>query len=402
MFAEFFLSNGPYARQCRAWCGLIIYFAHAGYRTWVRWRINNWYKTFYDLVQQSAVDASSGDVSGEGLASRREEIWDCLIQFLFIVGPNVVAHPLFRLIQNSWVLSWRLALVSAYLSRWKVLEGCDVVEGAAQRVSDDVRLFCNGIGGIVMIAIEAVATLVVFCPVLYDLSESVTPWGHGHDDVSKGYLLYWVVVAAAVGTVVTVAIGRRLLYFEIRVQRIEATLRTLLVWLESSPELIIANMTSEDGSVSSSRTSTSIPTVRRESVLRPFAKSTNALWSALISLYAALCGVSLWLSIFNETAMLFPYFLAGPLLFAEDPGRRITLGVLVQLSNAFEKVVTALSAMSESFPELNAFAAVVVRLREFEAAQKSATSGAQGQLLGRATPVVRAEVEFVTNVEQRA
>ena len=53
-----------------------------------------------------------------------------------------------------------------------------------------------------------------------------------------------------------------------------------------------------------------------------------------------------------------------------DPARRITLGTLVKLSNAFGRMVGAIGVVSENYAELNAFAAVVVRLREFERAQR--------------------------------
>ena len=44
-----------------------------------------------------------------------------------------------------------------------------------------------------------------------------------------------------------------------------------------------------------------------------------------------------------------PYLLAAPLLFADDPSKRITLGTLVQTSNSFGKVFSSLSIVSENW-----------------------------------------------------
>jgi hypothetical protein len=48
------------------------------------------------------------------------------------------------------------------------------------------------------------------------------------------------------------------------------------------------------------------------------------------------------------------------------PSDRITLGVLVQLANCFDRVFSSLSIVSESWGAINEFRATVVRLREFE------------------------------------
>ena len=126
-------------------------------------------------------------------------------------------------------------------------------------------------------------------------------------------------------------------------------------------------------------------------LLRPFDVTLSALWRELARLYRSLWGVNTWLALFNEATMLFPYLLAGPLLFDADASRRITLGTLVKLSNAFSKIVDAIGVVSENFAALNAFAAVVVRLREFERQQRGAAQlllaeGAPRQPGGNAAP----------------
>ena len=71
--------------------------------------------------------------------------------------------------------------------------------------------------------------------------------------------------------------------------------------------------------------------------------------------------------------VIFPYVIAAPLLFAEDPSHQITLGTLVQMSNSFDKVFSSLSVVSENWGEINEFRSVIVRLRQFEAQGGSAS-----------------------------
>jgi ABC-type long-subunit fatty acid transport system fused permease/ATPase subunit len=370
MFTEFFLS-GTRVQRLGAWGGLAWYALHSGYKIWVKYRINNWYSTFYDLLQKGAEDIGSG--SGDTLETRQDEVREALVEFAAIVIPNIVAHPLLRLVQNVWILNWRCSTTRVYLDRWKAVGSEGSIEGAAQRVHEDARLFTDGIGGIVGLFIDSIATVAVFAPILYELGGAVVPLGFESDELRSEWLLEAVLLAAASGTLVTWLVGRRLVCFEIDLQRAEATLRTLLVWLESAPELIVAHLRSH-AVPPPVEAHASTGDVYSAHTLTPVKTSLSGLWWARVRLLLSLSGVSLWLGIFQECAVLAPYFLAAPLLFADDPARRITLGTLVQMSNAFGKLVDALAVVAENYAELNAFAAVVVRLREFERAQRGSVA----------------------------
>ena len=65
--------------------------------------------------------------------------------------------------------------------------------------------------------------------------------------------------------------------------------------------------------------------------------------------------------------VLVPYLLVAPLLFAEDPDGRITLGTLVKMSNAFARCFDAMAVVSDNWNAVNAWRSVLRRLREFEA-----------------------------------
>lgn len=413
MFSEFFCQKNT--RTVWAWAGLVLYLSHAGYRSFVKYRINDWYATFYDVLQTGAVEAASGDQdSGDAeeagtMRQMRQRVWDLLVDFVMIVLPNLLVHPLLKMARNFWTLSWRTALVKNYLGRWKTGSVSSAIEGAAQRVHEDARLFTAGVGGIVMLAIDAVVTLFTFVPVLHGLGHKILPPGQSAEDMQQSWLVSAVVTTAVVGTAVTVLIGRRLVFYEIAVQRIEATLRTLLVWLESDINLILVNLKSEDeddarytAPTPSASEASDVSAVTgtaqgwfetQEALMRPFERTINALWAVQTRLFALLCAVSAWLSCFDEAAVVAPFLLAAPQVFADDPLQRITLGTLMQFSNVCGHVFNALSTVANSYPELNAFAAVVVRLREFERAQRAATEGDVVLLQPRQTGVEMVAVQ---------
>jgi ABC-type uncharacterized transport system fused permease/ATPase subunit len=76
--------------------------------------------------------------------------------------------------------------------------------------------------------------------------------------------------------------------------------------------------------------------------------------------------LNFWLAAWDQVLILFPYVVAAPLLFADDPENRISLGTLIKLSNSFEKVFGSFSVISENWGAINEFRSVLRRLREFE------------------------------------
>jgi len=97
------------------------------------------------------------------------------------------------------------------------------------------------------------------------------------------------------------------------------------------------------------------------------------------ALYRNFFYLNLWLSAFDQAMIIAPYILVAPLLFAEDPAQRITLGTLVQASNSFGRVFDSLSIVSENWGGINEWRSTFVRLQQFEqqlyAARRPAAAG---------------------------
>ena len=356
--------------------------------------LNQWYKEFYDLMQTAATDLA--DVgSGEGTEcvnceEGRAAVNSMLLRFLLIVAPGLVAHPLAKYLVSLWTYHWRVSLIRAYLDRWNPLTL--PVEGAAQRVHEDTLRFVDGIYSCVATVLDSALTLVVFIPVLLELGAQVAPpWSA---DTGDGWLVLVAVAGAVGGLGVSAFAGRHLVTLEVANQRIEAQLRTRLVLLAETPDAVLGRpATAEEGRAERAEEhpdDAALQMQRFPSSPSPipiaptdaFAGVLRDLWTNYARLFCRFVYMNVWLSIFDQTFVLVPYVLCAPLLFAEDPARRITLGTLVQVSNAFGRVFDSLAVVSESWTAVNSWRSVLRRLREFED-QLYGGRGYRGSLLAR-------------------
>jgi peptide/bleomycin uptake transporter len=374
--------------------------AHAAFKAVVKSLLNTWYGSFYDLVQSAATDLV--DVgSGEGAEcvnceEGRAAVNEMLVRFVAIVAPGLVVHPLAKYLVSVWTYHWRVSLIRAYLDRWNPLTL--PVEGAAQRVHEDTLRFVDGIYSCVATVLDSALTLVVFIPVLLELGAQVAPpWSA---DTVDGWLVLVAVAGAVGGLGVSAFVGRHLVTLEVQNQRIEAQLRTRLVLLAETPDAVLGRpATAEEGRAERAEehpddAATPWPALQRRSSspispspipIAPtdaFAGVLYALWTNYARLFCRFIYMNVWLGLFDQTFVLAPYVLCAPLLFADDPARRITLGTLVQVSNAFGRVFDSLAVVSESWTAVNAWRSVLRRLREFEN-QLYGGRGFRGSLLAR-------------------
>ena len=176
---------------------------------------------------------------------------------------------------------------------------------------------------------------------MIELGDRVAPPVHGW---GRDWL-FAIAVSGALGGILTSAlVGRKLVGLEVANQKIEARLRTKLVLLAERPD-----------------------EAPPPPVSNSFQMVLKDMWQNYHRLFTEFVWMNTWLSTFDQAWVIIPYVLCAPLLFADDPSRRISLGTLVATSNAFGKVFDSLAVLSDAWPAVNAFRSVVRRLREFEA-----------------------------------
>ena len=116
---------------------------------YIKFAINGWYTSFYDLLQTSGamlcsnVTALVDEAEEAKLTESRQKVWLGLVEFLRIVGPYAIFSPAARWLRSHWALRWRMCLMRSYMAGWD--PNVAPVEGASQRLHEDTRMFSKGI-----------------------------------------------------------------------------------------------------------------------------------------------------------------------------------------------------------------------------------------------------------------
>jgi len=332
-------------------------------RAYIKYLMNDWMGRFYD-VGGSAQKVSSDDE--EGLAEGSRKITNLLVEFLVLCLPSVFVHPLFRFVTNRWVLSWRVALIDAYLERWTAVSLR--IENGAQRIHEDTQRFARGLQTCFMTVVDSILTIGVFAPVLIELGSDVQP-----RPMPGSWMLLVCGGIAVIGLIISVSLGWSLIALEVHNQKVEADLRRDLVLREERAPLprnvpTVRRMGLEDA-VDVDVLHSEHLVIESERIPVDLKSEFTAVISELLhnykKLYCRFAAFSLWLGAYEQFVVILPYLIAGPLLFSS--ANRITLGKVIQVANAFGNVFDALNILSDRWIEVTDWLAVMRRLKEFEA-----------------------------------
>ncbi len=363
MFREFFWSP-----SCKttlvAWIGMTVVVAYAFFLAHIKAKLNEFYSEFYDLLQKGGsneVEAGSGDF-GSGYVDYRAQVREQLWSFALIVAPLVSVSPAAKYVRSAWAFAWRLALMKSYLVAWDTKQ--EPIEGASQRLHEDSQRFSTALEGCLITVLDAVFTLIVFTPILVELSQEIAP-PSPMGIFADVWLWGMAFTCSLVGLFGAAFFGQRLVGLEVANQRVEALLRKDLVLLETTPAMIVGT----EASGSESAQNAQSPSRQRQATFLPqayFKETLTSLWTNYFALFKHFGLLNFWLSLFDQVMVLAPYVIAAPLIFDEDPARRITLGTLMKMSNSFDKVFGSLSIIAENWGAINDFRSTYRRLREFE------------------------------------
>lgn len=323
-----------------AYGGLFVIFLNGAFNAWIKVWTNDWYGRFYDLFQEAGSLASASNVTTHEWKAKQAEVENHLVEFAYISIVVMLVSPLSKFIRSWWALHWRLCLMHNYVESWD--SNVVSIEGTSQRIHEDTYRFSKGIEMCLSTVLDAIITLAVFAPILHSLSANTscpsTIAAVCFVCVQQSWLLTIAIYAATFGLLVTMYLGRRLVVLEVNNQVVEAQIRQRLVMMELHTLSRITDASSNIDEL-----------------------STN-----YMKLFYNFSKLNTWLSLFEQFMSIAPYALYAPLLFDPDPSTRISLGVLVQVSNAFGKVFGALSIVADNWAHVNDFRSVLVRLKEFE------------------------------------
>lgn len=318
MFRSFFFS-----RRWLPWSGLgtLLILVATWYRVNLDVQINEWFGTFYDLVQKAL---------GKPGSITLPEFWGHLATFGRIAMIYVTIAVVLDFFIKHYIFRWRTALNEYYMAHWERL--C-TIEGAAQRVQEDTMRFARLMEGLGVDFMRSVMTLIAFLPILWTLSAKVTelPWVG-----PVPHSLVWVAIGFALaGTVLMAMVGIKLPGLEFQNQRVEAAYRKELVYGED-----------DTGRASRPVAASLFGNVRRNyfRLFFHYLYFDVVKWSYL------------------QFGVLVPYIALGPTLVAG----LITLGVMQQIVRAFGRVEQSFQYLVLSWTTVVELISVYKRLRAFE------------------------------------
>src|SRR5262245_51580426 len=120
--------------------------------------INNWFGTFYNMVQQALAKPNA--------VTQGEFFWQ-LATFGGIAGVYIMTAVLNAFITSHYVFRWRTAMNDYYVANWHRLRH---IEGASQRIQEDTQRFATTVEQLGASLIDALLTLIAFLPILWGLS----------------------------------------------------------------------------------------------------------------------------------------------------------------------------------------------------------------------------------------
>ena len=334
MLKSFFL-NKKWALW--SWGGLIVLISSLYFQVLMTVAINTWYGKFYDLLQKAA-DYVDKPQEGIDLFFKQLVSVDYILKG-FNGDPSfvVIAFPYIGLaIFTGWFsriygLRWREAITFSYIPRWQIVEY--EIEGASQRIQEDCNRWARIVESLGLQAIRAVMTLIAFIPILWSLSDKV--------DLPilrdiNGSLVWFSLIVSLGGIIISWFVGIKLPGLEYKNQRVEAAFRKDLVL-------------GEDDKVNYGQT---------ETLLELFT-GIRFNYHRLYLHYGYFDG---WSTTYDQFMIIAPYLIMGPGLFTG----LITLGVMVQVSNAFGRVHSGFSLLLHNWTSITELRSIWKRLHEFE------------------------------------
>ena len=282
--------------------------------------INAWYGPFWDMIQKMLSDGG-GNIN---------DLYKGTLTFLYIAMVAVTFAVVNAFFTSHYVFRWRTAMNEYYTENWEQLRH---VEGASQRIQEDTMRFATIVEDLGVELIKSVMVLIAFLPLLFQISEKV-PVLPVVGEI-KHSLVWAAVVWAIVGTIILMFVGQKLPGLQFNNQKVEAAYRKELVYGEDHPN-------------------------RADPLtLKELFSKVLVNYFRLYFHYAYFNLVAIWykqLDVLYSLVVLFPAIASG----------KMTLGLINQISNIFDKVRESFQYLISSWKTIIELLSIYKRLKAFE------------------------------------
>ncbi len=290
------------------------------------------------LLGQTAFNVLLNEQTGEftsALAARdADRFWLSIRQSVAIVVLAVPAYALYYYVRDTLGIFWRRWLTNRFLDRYFAdhayyeLNAAGTIDNPDQRISEDINAFTQQSLYFLMIALGALIQLAAFTGVLWSISRE---------------LVYFLVVYAILGTVVTVVVfGRVLIGINFLQLRREADFRFSLVRIREHAEAIALHRGEEQESL-----------------------QAKQFFGAAFANYRKLLRAQLNLNVFQYAYSFLTIVLPSAIIASRVISGELEVGRAVQAAGAFAAILGAVAVIVDHFEGLSRFAAGIDRLGSF-------------------------------------
>lgn len=315
MFSSFF-ANKKWAAW--AYFGLAVLLISTYAQVQMIVLLNNWYKDFYDILQ---------NVKDHTI----EDFWTCVLRFAKIAFPYVLLATMTNYFTRLWTFKWREAMTFDYIKYWRNVK--TDIEGSSQRIQEDIYRFAKVVENLGSQVADAVMTLIAFIPILWALSGQVDIPVLGKSEGS----LVWIALTVSIGGLaISWFVGIKLPGLEYNNQKVEAAFRKELVYAEDDK----ANYGAPE---------------KLEGLFQGLKRN-------YYRLFLHYGYFDIWRYMFGQSMVIVPLIAMGPSVLAGT----ITLGVMMQVVNAFSQVRGSLAVFMNNWTVITELRSIHKRLKEFE------------------------------------
>ncbi|SNT27009.1 putative ATP-binding cassette transporter [Noviherbaspirillum humi] len=302
-------------------------------------QFNAWNRDFYNALENKNFDVF------------KEQLWRfSYLAFIYI------AVAIYRIyLMQALEIRWRTWMTNQYMQAWldnqayyRIEQG-RTADNPDQRIAEDLQLITNGSLTLFFGLLSSVVSLASFVGILWSVSGPLTFMLSGRAVTIPGYMVWFAIAYAGLGSLIVWRIGRPLVAQNFSQQRFEADFRFGLIRIRENAESVALYRGEAQ---------------EREQLAGRFGRIRANWWNIMRTTKR----LNLASTFYSQFAVIFPFLVGAPRYF----GGTITLGGLMQISSAFGHVQESLSWFINAFSSLASWKASANRLAGFHAAVDAA------------------------------
>ena len=323
----------------KAWGLLAVIIALVLLLVYINVLITDWNRTMYDSMQN------------KDFVAFKQLLW----QFSYLAFSYIVVATARIYLTQSLQIRWRSWMTDKYMAKWLQhqayyrMEQGHIADNPDQRIAEDLRALTANTISLVLGFISSAVTLLSFVGILWAISGPVTFALLQQEWTIPGYMVWFAIAYAGVGSWIIWWIGKPLVTQNYNQERFEANYRFGLIRVREYAEAIALYRGEQ----------------RERAQLNENFEQIRQNWWAIMRTTKSL---NIATNFYGQFAIIFPLLVAAPRYFSGA----ITLGVLMQISSAFGQVQDALSWFINAFTTLADWKASINRLAGFNLAVEQA------------------------------